>query len=808
MAEPFQPLTGISILAWEQAVALPMATRLLADLGATVIRLESHTRARPRPRYLGNDLARNKSSLAIDLRDARGQDLVKRLAADVDVVCENFTPRVKRQFGLTYESLSAARPDLIMLSLSGYGQTGAWSERPTYGPGIESAAGHAQSMGHADQPPTRPGTVVYADTVTGLYAAFAILAALQQRRQTGRGQSIDLSMYEANAFHLTLSLAKSALTGKSEERRGNASPEAMIQGVYATREPEHWLAVTVRREDQRALAALLGAPLSPTALENALSAWAAQQTAASAAGVLQAAGVAASPALNAKEVLLNEQLRDRQAFTMVQHDQPVYGYRAHPHIASPWVLDEYARPPLREAPAVGQDSHAILQERLGLADAAIDALVEAGVVGKPPGTSPEPAKQPTAVEIERKLSWKLIAGADVDPGAVLGLAPDGGAHPAALEHGPAQAPRQRNLAGGRLRILDLSRGVAGAYCAQILALAGAEVWRVDSDPQRFPANDVRGLNRQVLSRGKRQLTLDLNDAGGRTRLLELLTASNGVVEDLGPGGLEAYGLEPQRLRERSPGLVLTRISPFGQTGPWSSWSGSELIALASGGMLFLTGMWDRPPVQLAPYQAALSTGLTAAIAMLAAFAQARPVTIDIAAQEVVATFIAPALTEYVYNGVIPAREGRVAGMTRIEMASDTWVYAGPSAPGIADYRRFAAFLELPELAQERFATQEGRMEHWQEHQDLVLPRLRQRTAQEWVDAAEAAHLTFGFVQTTSDLLESTVLRERGFFGELPVSNGTACLPLAPYLVDGVRPQALVTLPKVEEGVEDGTAGTD
>src|SRR3712207_6134123 len=135
MADPHLPLRGVTVLAWEQAVSLPMGTRLLADLGARVIRLEAPPRGRTRPRHLGNDLGRNKEGLALNLRDPRGREIFTRLVRHVDVVCENFTPRVKREFGLTYEELTGARPDLVMLSLCGYGQSGRMSNRPTFGPG-------------------------------------------------------------------------------------------------------------------------------------------------------------------------------------------------------------------------------------------------------------------------------------------------------------------------------------------------------------------------------------------------------------------------------------------------------------------------------------------------------------------------------------------------------------------------------------------------------------------------------------------------------------------------------------------------
>lgn len=420
MSGPFRPLAGVTILAWEQAVSLPFATRLLADLGATVIRVDAGVRGAQRPRHLANDLVRNKQSIAIDLRSAGGQALFKRLVSKVDVVCENYTPRVKRQFHLTYPDLKAIRPDLIMLSLSGYGQTGAWSERPTYGPGIEAAAGHAQSMGFPDLPPTRPGTVVYADNISGMYAAFAILAALQHRKLTGEGRFIDLSMYEANAFHLSLSIARSSRTGQPEVRRGNSDVAAVFQDVLPTVEAGRWLAVTVRPGQNMALGSVVGP--GEAELVDRLRAWVAVRTPEEAADGLQAVGIAASPVQNARDVLLDSQLRHREAFTLTRHDLPVNGYDAHPHGASPFRVAGHSRAELREAPATGQDSRAVLAALLGIDDAAIDELIAAGSISLS-SRAPAAAPRRNPAFIEQQIGWQLIAAVDPEPGRTLGLCP-------------------------------------------------------------------------------------------------------------------------------------------------------------------------------------------------------------------------------------------------------------------------------------------------------------------------------------------------------------------------------------------------
>ncbi|MGH2603782.1 MAG: CoA transferase, partial [Dehalococcoidia bacterium] len=270
--------------------------------------------------------------------------------------------------------------------------------------------------------------------------------------------------------------------------------------------------------------------------------------------------------------------------------------------------------------------------------------------------------------------------------------------------------------------------------------------------------------------------------------------------------LEARGLDEGTLRAQRPDLVICRVSEFGADGPLADWSGSELVNLAAGGMLFLTGSCDRPPVQLAPEQAQLATGLLAAVATLAALYGGEPVTLDMSKQECVAALITPELTQYAYTGAIPAREGMVASMARIEQAQDTWVYAGPGAAANADYQTYARFLEIPELAEDRFATADRRMEHWEEHQALLLPRLREKTAREWTDAAAAWRLTFGLTQSTLDLLDCEQLTAREFFAPVPEAGDGVVAPLAPFLVDGRRPTNLTHQPT--EGAGDGPAAAE
>ena len=224
------PLAGIRVLAMEQAVALPVGTRHLADMGADIIRVQSHSRRVPSLAEI--DLTRNKRQLALDLTVPGAREAFLRVAANCDVVAHNYTPRVVRQFGIDYEAVRKVNPEVIYVSLTGFGTTGPWGERPLFGPGAEAVSGHNLLIGDADGWPGRPGTIVYADTNCGLNAAFAVLAALDERDRTGHGQHIDVSLYETSVFQLGPALTELAM-GAQPARVGNS--DATLRGPRRVR---------------------------------------------------------------------------------------------------------------------------------------------------------------------------------------------------------------------------------------------------------------------------------------------------------------------------------------------------------------------------------------------------------------------------------------------------------------------------------------------------------------------------------------------------------------------------------------------
>lgn len=383
----FRPLEGIRVLSMEQAAALPFATRHLADLGAEVTRLESHRR---RAGFGDPDGFRNKLRLGLDLDAERGPEVFLRVAAVCDVVAHNFTPRVMRKFGIDYAGVRAVNEDVIYVSLTGFGTTGPWGERPLFGPGAEAVSGHNLLIGEPNAWPGRPGTIVYADNTCGLNAAFAILAALDERERTGRGQHIDISLYETAVSHLGSVVAERAFGAPLPMRAGNADANYALHGVFAAAGRDRHVAIAATAVQLPAVARTFGvAEASAEAVAAAIAARVAEEV----AEALQAAGVAAAAVADAADHAADPHLWARSYFGVLAIDG-----EERPHAGPAWGGGAEARmvPPAHP----GADNARILAAA-GYAADEIEALAAAGVVGAIEERPPRPGPAEHAVRIER-----------------------------------------------------------------------------------------------------------------------------------------------------------------------------------------------------------------------------------------------------------------------------------------------------------------------------------------------------------------------------------------------------------------------
>lgn len=240
-----QPLAGVKVLELGNMIAAPFCTRILAEFGAEVVKVEDPKGGDQlrqwRKMYKGTSLwwlaqARNKKSLAIDMRKPQGQEIVRALAARADVVVENFRPGTLERWGIGWEALHALNPGLVMVRLSGYGQTGPYKDRPGFGVVGEAMGGMRFVTGYPDQPPVRMGISI-GDSIAALYGAIGALVALHHRKVNGgQGQMVDLALYEAVFGVMESLVPEFDVLGFVRERAGNALPGIVPSNTYPTRD--------------------------------------------------------------------------------------------------------------------------------------------------------------------------------------------------------------------------------------------------------------------------------------------------------------------------------------------------------------------------------------------------------------------------------------------------------------------------------------------------------------------------------------------------------------------------------------------
>jgi benzylsuccinate CoA-transferase BbsF subunit len=390
------PLAGTRVLDFTWVVAGPVATRTLADLGADVIKVERRDAVDfgDRRGGLSGTLMRGKRSIVLDLADARGVALARRLALACDVVIDNFSARVMPNLGLDHESLRAERPDLISVRMTGYGLTGPDRDNVSYGPTLQALTGYTLRMTEPGEPPVGFG-YSYSDLAAGHLGALAVLAALWQRRRSGRGACIDLAQQEAVAGLLGPLLIDRAAHGGASEAVGNASQETpgAPHGVYPCAGGDRWIAISVFDDDgwRRLVAAMDGAAWAFDArfascagrlahaadLDAHLGAWTRTLDADAAMERLQGAGIAAGRVADARDLCMRDpQLAARGHFVEVPTPE---GGRT--RIDGPaFLLSETPAAVRGPGPLLGEHTDEVLVGVLGLGGDEIAALRAAGVI--------------------------------------------------------------------------------------------------------------------------------------------------------------------------------------------------------------------------------------------------------------------------------------------------------------------------------------------------------------------------------------------------------------------------------------------
>jgi crotonobetainyl-CoA:carnitine CoA-transferase CaiB-like acyl-CoA transferase len=401
MTPALRVLSGIKVLDLSRVLAGPWSTQILADFGADVVKVEApgrgdDTRAWGSPipaldpsqpvagesaYYLSTN--RNKRSLAIDLADLKGADLIRKLAAEADIVVENFKVGGLKRYGLDYQTLSAINPRLIYCSITGFGQDGPYADRPGYDFVAQAMGGMMSITGEADGPPIKTGVAV-ADLSTGLYATISILMALRHAEQTGQGQHIDCSLLDTQLAMLANQGSSYLVSGQSPSRMGNSHPTVVPYQVFDAADGP--MVVAVGNDGQfKILCKVLGVPDLSTdprfvtnvdrmanreALEAILQDLIGQRQGAELITALTDAGAPAGPVNSVKQALDDPFVEARQA---VHHFTRQDGYQI-PTIAYPAKLSRTPAAYDRAPPRLGEHTDEVLRDWLGMDDLALAAL--------------------------------------------------------------------------------------------------------------------------------------------------------------------------------------------------------------------------------------------------------------------------------------------------------------------------------------------------------------------------------------------------------------------------------------------------
>jgi benzylsuccinate CoA-transferase BbsF subunit len=383
-------LAGIRVVDFSWVMAGPMTTKMLAAMGAEVIKVESSLRPEYANRSAWFAVANNgKRSCTINITLPAGQELVHRLVAISDVVVENFSAGVLDRYRLGYDHLRAVREDLVYVSASGVGRTGPQKDALAYGTLLQGYSGRAGMIGEPNARLEAMGVLpAWTDPITAMWETLAVLAAIHNRRRTGQGAYVDLSMLESTVALLPESLLRHSLGAGSESPGGNREPGASPGGCFPCGGDDEWVAVTVKTDAQwQGLCRAMGRPdlaadprhvdgparlRRKVELDRELAHWLRAWAAADAETLLQQEGVPAARSRSVADVLADPQFAERGLFPELPD-----GSRT---TALPWMDSEGWRGRFTPAPELGADNDYVFRELLGLSASEISDLTRAGAI--------------------------------------------------------------------------------------------------------------------------------------------------------------------------------------------------------------------------------------------------------------------------------------------------------------------------------------------------------------------------------------------------------------------------------------------
>ena len=396
----------LKIVAFSWAMVGPLTLKFFADYGATVIRVETSLRpcvTRTSAPYKDNVPGLNRSgyfnhfsanmmSLSLNMNSPLGLGVAKDLIAWADVVMENFTPGVMDKWGLGYEVLKQIKPDIIMVRQNGFGIEGPYKNLAAFGMILAAIAGIPNYIGWPDGGPLPIGVGAYTDSISPRFASAALIAALDYRDKTGKGQLIDLAQFETALYFLLPGLLDAGVNDREPVRNGNAVAHAAPHNVYPCEGKERWCTIAVASDAQWiALCNAIGRPElaadtrfdtlehrkeNEATLDAELKSWTIQRSPEEVMTILQAAGVAAGIVSNAADVFEDPQLRERGLFWPMEHNE----MGMFTHLGSSVVLSKTPAQATAPSPCMGEHNEFVITKILGKSDEEFVELLAAGVL--------------------------------------------------------------------------------------------------------------------------------------------------------------------------------------------------------------------------------------------------------------------------------------------------------------------------------------------------------------------------------------------------------------------------------------------
>ena len=752
-AEP-SPLGGLRIVDFSRMLSGPLSTMILGDFGAHVIRVEdiegTDTTRHNHPFINGEShyflsINRNKESIAIDLKTPEGLKIAIDLVRQADVVVENFRYGVAKRLGLDYESLSKINPRLVYCSISGFGQTGPWRDKTAYDLVIQAVSGAMSVTGEAGRPPAKMGLPL-ADEMSSLFAGIGMLAGLERRERNGLGCYLDISMFDCGISMLSYMANIFFATGESPSAVGSAHPTIYPYNAFETSDGyivvapftnDFWrkFCASIGRPDlgknpayksfkeRLAQRQKLGAILDPVMKSRSTADWCER---------LDAGDVPNGPVLSIQQAIEMEQSRHRGM--VAEFDHPLCGKIK--TLGSPFHLagpdGESYNIPFEPPPVVGQHTASILETILAC----------------------------DQESIQRLLENKVVRGSDV-PGQTKASA-----RAAAATEIPEVDDQERHaLPLSGVRVLDLTRMLAGPYATLILADLGADVIKVEEprlgDPTRhnIPKIGAESTYFMAVNRGKRSIALDLKSEEGKKILLKLVKSADVVVENFRPGVMKRLGLAYQDLCQVKPDVILCSISGYGQTGPLQNKISFDLVNQAMAGTMSVTGEPGRPPVRVGLPAGDLAGGIYAAFGILAALygkrRNSKGTYIDLALHDILVSLLGYVGQLYFTTGEVPGPVGsghhHIAPYRAFQAKDGYFIVAAFTQ---VFWLKFADAMNMPELKDDpRFADITSRKKNMDALYEIIVPCFPGKTVAEWLKIFKKADVPSAQVNTVGQALE-------------------------------------------------------